>query len=368
MLNERYIDQTLSTENRVLRNLKITQTYYDLSQEMTGLLGAENVNWCTFATHASKTAGYSIRHEIFPTNLETVLRRFERYEAALGLLSGHLSRPSAGKTVHSYDFLSYILIQVSEFVSQGNFLVFADLAHPFVRFIWAFQDDKRPSLAKFEQFLAGFRPGLLQHNGEDLLIDSFTAYYSAKFERDRKAKAEKILLANLLIGVYEQTRLQQAIEGALDAPVERLVARKLGRLGNSCAILKLADQVLFRHMVRVLKRLFEEQATQALMVMRLPSGVKRLGKDVTAGNSQPFPADLLEVRDPELVMVLQAWDRSWNSLRGSAARNWASLADRMNYVVDYFRSTQQNPMMYMAPFLPKQLDEIRRGVVPAGGL
>lgn len=366
MVNERYIDQTLATENRVLRNLKITQTYYDLSQGMTGLLGAENVNWCAFATYASKTAGYSIRHEILPPNLEQVLRRFDRYEAATRLLTGHLKRPSTGLTVHSDDFLSYILIQVSEFVSQGNFLVFSDLAHPFARFIWAFEGDKRPDLAKFEQFLAGFRPGSLQQHGQDLLIQSFSNYYSAMFERDRKAKAEKILLANLLIGVHEQTRLQEAIENALDVPVQRLVERRLDRWRKNWVVLNSAHHAVFRHMVRLLKRLFEEQATQAFLVMRLPYGDKWLGQDVATNES--FPAALAEVHHPELLSVLRTWDRSWNSIRGSAARNWASLSDRMNYVVDYFRSAQQNPAMYTPPFLLPQLDEIRLGVVPAGRL
>ena len=41
----------------VLRNLLITQTYADLSNELAEMLGRENLNWCTFATWASKTAG-----------------------------------------------------------------------------------------------------------------------------------------------------------------------------------------------------------------------------------------------------------------------------------------------------------------------
>jgi hypothetical protein len=46
-----------------LRNLFITQRYHDLSACLCETIGAGgNVNWSTFATWASKTAGQSIRN------------------------------------------------------------------------------------------------------------------------------------------------------------------------------------------------------------------------------------------------------------------------------------------------------------------
>ena len=54
----------------ILRNLKITQGYRDLSVGMAHLLGNHNVNWATFATWASKTAGLSIRKEDVPRFLD----------------------------------------------------------------------------------------------------------------------------------------------------------------------------------------------------------------------------------------------------------------------------------------------------------
>ena len=50
----------------VLRNLLITQCYHDLSEELGRVLGARNVNWCSYATWASKTAGRFIRNEEIP--------------------------------------------------------------------------------------------------------------------------------------------------------------------------------------------------------------------------------------------------------------------------------------------------------------
>src|ERR1022692_3363194 len=58
------IKEIISLDNDpVLRNLKITQCYYDLSQAIAARVGYENANWCTFATWASKTAGHFIRME-----------------------------------------------------------------------------------------------------------------------------------------------------------------------------------------------------------------------------------------------------------------------------------------------------------------
>ncbi len=52
------------TDNLVLRNLLITQRYHDLSRALAETMGNDrDVNWSTFATWASKTAGLSIRDE-----------------------------------------------------------------------------------------------------------------------------------------------------------------------------------------------------------------------------------------------------------------------------------------------------------------
>ncbi len=46
----------------VVRYLQITQCYYELSLATAGRLGS-GLNWCTFATWASKQAGATIRGE-----------------------------------------------------------------------------------------------------------------------------------------------------------------------------------------------------------------------------------------------------------------------------------------------------------------
>ena len=51
------------TQDLVLRNLKITEMYHRLSSGLAGMLGPQDINWCTFACNATKTAGYTIRKE-----------------------------------------------------------------------------------------------------------------------------------------------------------------------------------------------------------------------------------------------------------------------------------------------------------------
>jgi NTE family protein len=42
-------EEVVQTNDLILRNLKITQMYYRLSQELALLLGHADANWCTFA-------------------------------------------------------------------------------------------------------------------------------------------------------------------------------------------------------------------------------------------------------------------------------------------------------------------------------
>ena len=46
----------------ILRNLQITQCYYEISRAVAGFTGF-CANWCTFAAWASKQAGQTIRQE-----------------------------------------------------------------------------------------------------------------------------------------------------------------------------------------------------------------------------------------------------------------------------------------------------------------
>ena len=69
-----------------------------------------------------------------------------------------------------------------------------------------------------ERFLDGLRPGD-PPDGQRYLRQAFAHYERQRVERDPKAHAELGVLANLEIGLHEQTRLQPQIREALDAAV-----------------------------------------------------------------------------------------------------------------------------------------------------
>jgi len=53
---------------------------------------------------------------------------------------------------------------------------------------------------------------------------------------------------------------------------------------------------------------------------------------------------------------------------GDAASDWARLRERMNYIVNLFRSRQQDPSLAVPPFSAEQLVTMQAGTVPSGPL
>lgn len=367
MLTPTDAQQIIQLDNLVLKNLKITQAYHELSLGMQQVIGAENVNWCTFATHASKTAGYGIRNEMLPPAVTQALVRFGDYRESVKFLSIYLENPDEALCQNGCGLVQDTLVRISRQVSVGNCRVFAELAPLFSRFILWFADDSHRDEAKLADFLAQLRPGPVEYEGQDYLIEAFTAYYAARFENDTRRTAELILLANLLVGLHEQVRLQPNIAGALHAPMEELMEKWLHRLAGS---LPTRLNATLRQLILVIgRRLFAGMITNTLMVIIMPWGNLILSRDVipVAGSSK-FPADLFSLTDPRLRQLVSRLDRHLDTLTGSAAGDWASLPDRMSYIVDLFRSHQQNPRLFSSPFTTAQANYIHAGCVPAGQL
>src|SRR6266508_1677883 len=221
--------------NPVIRNLEITQCYSRLAAAVA-VRRCEGANWCTFATWASRQAGGTIRGEDLLDHLELclgrhrellhpvqsswrwVLRRglFQR-DSRLGRLTAELHTP----------FDAFEL--ASDAVARGNKKVFDEIGLEFARYLQECPPDTRPDSAEFRSFLEGLRPGD-PPDGQDYLRRAFTRYQQQAFETNPKRRAELIVLANLEIGLHEQTRLQPQIREALDAAYvteEKLGARIL---------------------------------------------------------------------------------------------------------------------------------------------
>jgi len=80
------VERITAIPDPVIRNLNITQCYYELSNAMEKLLGI-NPNWCTFAVWASKQAGQSIRREDITRTYEYYFRHSPEIKSILENIS-----------------------------------------------------------------------------------------------------------------------------------------------------------------------------------------------------------------------------------------------------------------------------------------
>ena len=201
----------------VIRNLEITECYARLAAAFAARSGGPGANWCTYATWASRQAGETIRGEdllddvqrLLPEGrwllhpLQTLWRRLLRRgllqpETRVGRLTAELHTP--------FDAVG----RASDAVARGNLEVFAEIGLEFARRLE--RDHPIEPLRRRAQTRAS-RP-----TASGSCAQAFTHYEQQRAEREPKAHAELGVLANLEIGLHEQTRLQEQIGEALNAP------------------------------------------------------------------------------------------------------------------------------------------------------
>jgi hypothetical protein len=115
----------------VIRNLNITQGYYELSQAMSKYTDG-NPNWCTFAVWASKQAGQSIRKEDLSRTFENLFHNSPEITLLLNTLTQHsdvIKNLPEIKAVSSFiiKFLNpdSVFEHSANAVAEGNKKVFA---------------------------------------------------------------------------------------------------------------------------------------------------------------------------------------------------------------------------------------------------
>lgn len=362
-----------SQPDSVLANLQITLAYHRISAALVDLLGP-TVNWCTFATWASKQAGVTIRRRDLVRTFERWLggspeatRKVDEVAACLewlGALAWLGVRPRVREALRSLA----IFDRVSEAIAAGNRKVFDEIGGEFVRFIGVFQGDQVFDEAKIERFCARLEPGEPPH-GQGRLRAAFRALYRAMFEERPRVKTQLILLASFEIGLHEQTRLQPEIAAALDAPAidphelqRRLVLACFPRLGvlRPLAALYLRGSrrlaALWDPLTATVRRLVRQTVTELLMTLSLPGDrLLHLSRDVEAS----FPENVRLIVLPELQEILPLIDPTPDSFRESGARDWADLGERMHFIADFFRSHVNDESLLSPPFSRQQMAEIQ---------
>jgi len=126
---------------------------------------------------------------------------------------------------------------------------------------------------------------------------------------------------------------------------------------------------VLRLVIIEIEAVWRRVATEHLMELATPGGNLNLGKDVPAQSGLPlFPEDLGAIRGPELVALLAEYDRTGGTGIGSGADDWAKLPQRMNYILNLFRSRQQDGGLLSPPFTDAQWADMQAGRVPPGDL
>lgn len=380
------VDRIATHPEAVIRNLQITQCYYELSSVMAERM-TPMVNWCTFATWASKQAGQTIRKEDLGRALEHLLKA-EPNTAEAALHVATTTRESGIR--RETDFLrqtvwealnpAAVMERASEAVARGNQKVFEEIGREFARFLLDFMNDTTLDAEKIARFCETLQDGD-PPNGQGYLRRAFAHYYQAFFESNPKTRTELILLANIEIGFHEQTRLQPEIAEALEAAIidpGKFALRYLEvifpyrgwffygilllmRLFRRTSKIDDAIQSLIT-LARKQARLF---LTELMMGLEFPNHLwLRLSQDLPG----KFPAELQTIHAPELKALLTQVDPTPDSLHETGAVDWADLPDRLHFIVDLFRCYAMSPDLLKPPFTPEQIAEIKAGNLPGGRL
>jgi hypothetical protein len=381
------VDRIAALDDPVVRNLQITQCYYELSAALVERTCA-NANWCTFATWASKQAGQTIRQEDLARALENLLKTSPGPALAAGevarlaqRLKPRRSREEIYQTIWQSLNISKAIARSSDAVGKGNQKVFAEIGREFARFQALCLDDPTPDPEKLRQFCEDLRPGD-PPDGQRYLRQAFAHLYAAIFEPEGKRRAELMLLANLEIGYHEQARLQPEIQAALDDPVLdemeyilRLTAILFPRssailLRSRMALMRLlgrppAVELAVRALLAAVQFGIRHALTETVMAISLPRGIRlSLWSDL----SGEYPSSLQQITDPDLCQLLAGIDPTPDSLQRSGAVDWANLSERLHFIADLFRLYQEDPVLCDSPYTPDQVVLIKSGQIPDGSL
>ncbi|MEW6281847.1 MAG: hypothetical protein AB1758_24790, partial [Candidatus Eremiobacterota bacterium] len=316
------IQAIMKNPDLTVRNLQITQYHHELSLALRDLIGPEaGTNWCAWATWASKHVGHNIRKEDLPFLRKTV----ETTNRVVTALIPGLSGAAAHCPIK-------VFMRCFQHVSAANGAIFQRTAPHFTRFVETFKGLEKPDPARFEEFLKGFEPGPPERGGEDLLVAGFSSYYQALFEKDPKRKQELLLRGNIEVVWDEQIHADRDINKAIPWYAGWAV-------------------------------------TQSVLELNTPRETIRLGDDLTVPHGRVYPPHLETLQDPELQTLYSR--HTWvpeGTTRNSAARDYRWIQDRMNLIVNVFRTRHDDDSLYHHPFGAAQVRDIYRGRCPEGPL
>jgi hypothetical protein len=403
--------------NPILRNLRITLAYYDLSQRLAARTGGDVINWCSMACWSSKSVGTYIRSEELPPELRAVLASHADVNARITEAAPGAAADDAAD--HLERVAREVLADVSQYLIIGNKIVFAEVGSVFNAFADRFPANAPRDDEALEEFVATLSPGdaqpdrvtmdpstrtlgTAQQGGQGWLASAARHYYEAAFTPDPKSRAELVLLGNGEIGMHEQTRLDPYLAGSLDASVADVVSNRwktalLDRVVDTEARGRLEARLteILSELAPKLAAAFQDIATRTMMSLQLPGQLVHMGRDLRGPVGSPlYPPIVEDLQNQTLRDVFQRFScldtvvphaaGLAGRLRqigeeieedvdgpigfGTAASDWTSYPERMRFILPLFRSRHQTMSLLGKPFTDDQIGSIRQGIVPPGPL
>jgi hypothetical protein len=191
-------------------------------------------------------------------------------------------------------------------------------------------------------------------------------------DADRKRRAELILLGTIRLEAYAQTRLQPVLKRNLSYLPDALEAvvgsRITGRTNRSTVRLRRLYE-RSQGARRFADEAFAIAATRYVFTLVVGQEVLGLGRDLpVAPPANPvlrdrlpktdqdryvlgsfFPRHLQTLREPDVWAAWQQFDRSITEGTRTAVDDWLRYEERLNFVVNLFRSRQQVSALYSRP-------------------
>jgi hypothetical protein len=343
----------------------VSYAYHDLSERLAVKLGT-NATWPTFARWSAYTISETLRLDRVNPRLEEVLRRH--------VLPARAVRPlvQIQRKLRSLDDGAMPTV-----LALGNRMVFHEVGWTMAHLLSWLEAGSARKPKTWEDYRAGIEPfaptDFFRPAHPEWLRDGVGAYYDAWFENNPAKKAQHVLRGNILIGAYEQWRVDSFFEVALDFNPGSLV-KDLRVTDHE----KMVDQMMgirhagtrraLRHQWALLDWMADAYAaflTRFVLTWDAPLDsdkptALRLGCDLPARRQSALNANTLEELDEHVERLFATFDRSDGQIQGAGARNWRRYTDRMSFIVNLFRSQQQNPNLQVAPsFKEKRLLELR---------
>ncbi len=182
-------------------------------------------------------------------------------------------------------------------------------------------------------------------------------------------RAPTVLRANVLAVAHEQQRLQPKLAEALNAAVSDTIKKMIDDevlvhvpTGEARRLLNgVTDEVC-----QAMDKAWDTALTETIMQLVTKGEIFDLRENVPPLPTGMFPPALKELTDADVAATVAAWDKTRGTGAPSGAHDWADVHERMNFIVNLFRSRQRQADLFEPPFTDEQVAVLNRGEKPGG--